>query len=65
MEDSGTQMKIYSIVRIDNEYVVRAGKNSVLKVGSRRRAARLVVDAADLLNSQAAVAEEQAEINNL
>jgi hypothetical protein len=47
----GTQMKNYSIVRIGNEYVVRAGDNSVLKVSSRRRAVQLVTDAAELLNS--------------
>ena len=45
-------MKNYSIVRIGNEYVVRAGDNSVLKIASRRRAARLVTDAAELLDSQ-------------
>jgi hypothetical protein len=56
---------IYSIVRIDNEYVVQAGEKSILKVASRRQAARLVVDAAELLNSQAAVAEAQTEINRL
>ena len=44
-------MKNYSIVRIGNEYVVRAGDTSVLKVASRRRAAQLVTDAAELLNS--------------
>jgi hypothetical protein len=47
-------MKNYSIVRIGNEYVVQAGERSVLKVASRRRAARLVTDAAELLDSQAA-----------
>lgn len=46
-------MKIYSIVRIGDEYVVRAGEKSVLKVGSRRRAAQLVTDAVELLDSQA------------
>jgi hypothetical protein len=45
-------MKNYSIVRIGNEYVVQAGDKSVLKVASRRRAERLVTDAAELLNSQ-------------
>ena len=45
-------MKKYSIVRIGDEYVVRAGDNSVLKIASRRRAARLVTDAAELLDSQ-------------
>jgi hypothetical protein len=42
-------MKIYSIVRIGNAYVVRAGEKSILKIASRRRAARLVTDAAELL----------------
>ena len=46
-------MKIYSIVRIGNEYVVQAGEKSILKVASRRRAARLVSEAAELLQSQA------------
>ena len=56
-------MKIYSIVRIDDEYVVQAGEKSVLKVASRRLAARLVVDAAELLDLQAAAAERQAGID--
>ena len=47
-------MKIYSIVRIGDEYVVRAGEKSVLKVASRRRAARLVTDAVELLDSLSA-----------
>jgi len=45
-------MKTYSIVRIGNEYVVQADEKSVLKIASRRRAARLVCDAAGLLDSQ-------------
>jgi len=44
-------MKNYSIVRVGDEYVVRAGDASVLRIGSRRRAAQLVADAAELLNS--------------
>jgi hypothetical protein len=44
-------MKNYSIVRVGNEYVVQAGDKSVLRVASRRRAAQLVTDAAELLNS--------------
>ncbi len=44
----------YSIVRDGNEYVVRAGEKSVLKISSRRRAAKLVTDAAELLQQQAA-----------
>jgi hypothetical protein len=45
-------MKNYSIVRIGDEYVVQAGDKSVLKIASRRKAAQLVTDAAELLNSQ-------------
>lgn len=47
-------MKNYSIVRIGNEYVVQAGENSILKVASRRKAARLITDAAGLLDSPTA-----------
>jgi len=42
-------MKNYSIVRIGDGYVVRADEKSVLKVASRRRAAKLVIRAAELL----------------
>jgi hypothetical protein len=45
-------MSSYSIVRIGDDYVVRADDKSILKVASRRRAARLVTDAAELLNAQ-------------
>jgi hypothetical protein len=47
-------MKNYSIVRIGNEYVVQADDKSVLKVASRRRAARLVTDATGLMDLQPA-----------
>jgi hypothetical protein len=47
-------MKNYSIVRIGNEYVVQADEKSILKIASRRRAARLVTDATELMDSQAA-----------
>ena len=47
-------MKIYSIVRIGDEYVVRVGETNILKVASRRRAAQLVTDAVELLDSSAA-----------
>lgn len=45
-------MKSYSIVRMGDDYVVQAEEKSVLKVASRRRAAQLVSDAAELLNAQ-------------
>jgi hypothetical protein len=47
-------MKNYSIVRVGNGYVVRADDKSVLKIASRRRAARTVTDAAELLEHQPA-----------
>jgi hypothetical protein len=43
-------MKSYSIVRIGDDYVVRADDKNILKVASRRRAAQLVTDASILLN---------------
>ena len=45
-------MKTYSIVKSGGEYVVLAGEQRVLKVASRRKAARLIVDAAELLAMQ-------------
>lgn len=42
-------MKKYKIVRIGNDYVVQTDEQSVLKINSRRRAAKLVTDASDLL----------------
>jgi hypothetical protein len=42
----------YSIIRIGHEYIVQADAKSVLKVTSRRRAARLVSDATELLEAQ-------------
>jgi hypothetical protein len=48
----GSHMKIYSIVRTGDEFVVRAGDKGVLKTASRRRAVQMVTDAAELLESQ-------------
>jgi hypothetical protein len=45
-------MNNYSIIRDGNEYVVLAGEKSVLKISSRRRAAKLISDAAELLQRQ-------------
>jgi hypothetical protein len=47
-------MKIYSIVRIGDEFVVQAGDESVLKIASRRKAVQLVTDAVELLDLEAA-----------
>jgi hypothetical protein len=43
-------MKNYSIVRVGDEYVVRADEKNILKIASRRRAARLVTEAAELMD---------------
>jgi hypothetical protein len=60
----GFQMRRYSIVRIGSEYVVQAGATSILKVSSRREAAKLVTDAAGLLqqDSSAPIAGEHPSI---
>jgi hypothetical protein len=55
----GFPMKKYSIVRIGNEYVVQADDISVLKVSSRREAAKLVTYAAELLQQEPAPAEDE------
>jgi hypothetical protein len=52
-------MKNYSIAKIGSEYVVLAGDKHILKVASRRKAAKLVVDAAELLSEQSASVPEQ------
>jgi hypothetical protein len=53
-------MKEYSIVRMGSEYVVQAGEISILKVSSRREAAKLVTDAAGLLQQEPAAAVDEA-----
>ena len=45
-------MKNYSIIRIGDDYVVRADDKCILKVASRRRAAQLVSSAAELMNAR-------------
>jgi hypothetical protein len=47
-------MTNFSIVRVGKEYVVQADDKSILRVSSRRHAARLVSVAAELLDSQPA-----------
>jgi hypothetical protein len=54
-------MTNYSLIKVGNDYVVRADDQSILKVASRRRAASLINDALSLLNAQAA-AEAPIEI---
>lgn len=45
-------MKNYSIIRDGKDYVVRVGETNVLRTSSRRRAVRLIADAAKLLQRQ-------------
>ena len=52
-------MKKYSIVRMGSEYVVQAGETSILKVSSRREAAKLVIDAAGLLQQEPPLSVDQ------
>lgn len=52
-------MKNYSIIRIGDDYVVRADDKNVLKVASRRRAVQLVTDAAGLLNAQPPAVDDE------
>ena len=59
----GFPMKNYSIVRIGNEYVVQAGEARILKVASRRRAAKLVTDAAELLGQRRRPIRRRGRIN--
>ena len=59
----GFPMKKYSIVRIGSEYVVQAGETSILKVASRREAAKLVTDAAELAAAEAGDCRGRAAIN--
>ncbi|MGQ0682220.1 hypothetical protein [Bradyrhizobium sp.] len=45
-------MARYSIRKLGCEYVVLVGDESVLRIASRRKAAKLVVEAAELLSEQ-------------
>ena len=47
-------MTTYTLIKIGNDYVVRADDQSILKVASRRRAASLISEAVSLLNAQTA-----------
>ena len=51
-------MTRYSIRKLGGEYVVLADGKSIFRVASRRQAAKLVVDAAELLSEQSAAPAE-------
>ena len=48
-------MTRYSIRKHGSDYIVLADDQCILKVASRRKAAKLVVDAAELLSVQSAL----------
>ena len=54
-------MAHYSIRKQGCDYIVLADDQCVLRVASRRKAAKLVVDAAELLSVQSAVPLESAD----
>jgi hypothetical protein len=51
-------VKSYSIIRVGNEYIVQANHQSVLRISSRRMAARLITDASRLLEQPGVVRGE-------
>jgi hypothetical protein len=57
-----SKMKTYSIARIGSEYVVLADERRILKVASRRKAAKLIADAAELLSEQSAPASPEERV---
>jgi len=52
-------MTNYSLIKVGNDYIVRADDQSILRVASRRRAASLISDAVSLLNAVDAPVEVQ------
>jgi hypothetical protein len=52
-------MNSYSIVRIGDDYIVRADDKNILKVASRRRAAQIVTSAVELMNAQPPASEPE------
>lgn len=53
-------MKNYSIEKVGTDYVVKVDDQSVMKMGSRRRAAQLVVEAQELLEEAPLAPTEEA-----
>ena len=58
-------MSNYSIEKVGSDYVVKVDDQSVMKVGSRRRAAQLVVYASELLNDVPLVPDDTASSGDL
>ena len=53
-------MARYTIRKLGSEYVVLADDQSILRFTSRRKAAKLVADAAELLSVQSAEGDQSA-----
>lgn len=53
-------MKNYSIEKVGTDYVVKVDDQRVMTLGSRRRAAQLVVEAQELLEDAPLVPAEEA-----
>ena len=52
-------MTRFSLIKVGDAYVVRAGDQCVLKVASRRRAAQLISEAVVLLNATSVSSQAQ------
>jgi hypothetical protein len=54
-------MPRYSIRRLGCEYIVLAGDQGILRIASRRQAAKVVADAEELLSVQSDLSEQPAQ----
>ncbi|MBI5262377.1 MAG: hypothetical protein HY852_11250 [Bradyrhizobium sp.] len=54
-------MTTFSLIKVGNVYVVRADDQCILKIASRSKAARLISQAAVLLDADAAAERSQAQ----
>ncbi len=52
-------MTRYSIRKLGCEYIVLAGDQGVLRIASRRKAAKIAAEAAELLSVQSALPEQE------
>jgi hypothetical protein len=57
-------MSRYSLAKLDNEYVVQAEGRSILRLSSRRQAARLITALVDRENEAATEAESHQRCRN-
>jgi hypothetical protein len=55
-------MSNYSIEKVGSDYVVKVDDQQVMKLGSRRRAAQLVVNASELLDDAPLVPRDEPSV---